>query len=273
MNKLIIIIFFLYKLILIKIIIIIILIIILFTLINIFLKNKYYENFDNKIVFLNSKELYEILKNDSDNYYKTFFDNDFYSRKVSSIHEYINLIKSSPVNFNDYEKTKLTKCIKEADNFFENIYFEWFNGKKVLTIPWYLGMVQNKLYENGLPHTRNNIIIISKENINNYTELKLIKTLIHEKVHIYQKIFKSDIITYLKKNNFIKYKKRTDVDNIRSNPDLDDWIYKDSNNNILKAVYNKNPSSVEDIQYLPINNQNYEHPFEKMAIEIEKLKK
>ena len=246
---------------------------ILFIFTNNFLKKKYYEKFNNKIVFLTDSELYKILEKDSDNYYKTFFENDFYSRKVKTIDEYIELIKSSPTNFNDYEKTKLIKCIKEADIFFENIFFEWFDGKKAITIPWNLGMVKNKLYENGLPHTRNNIIIISKENVNNFTELKLIKTLIHEKVHIYQKIYKNDITNYLKKNNFIKYKKKNNLDNIRSNPDLDNWIYKDSNNNILKAVYNNNPSSIEDIKYLPINNQTYEHPYEKMAIEIEKLKK
>jgi hypothetical protein len=247
--------------------------IILFVLINNFFKKKDNENFNNKIVFLKGYELYKILKEDNDNYYKTFFDNDFYSRKIKNINEYIELIKSSPTDFNDSEKLKLTKCIKEADVFFENIFFEWFDGKKSVTIPWVLGIVKNKLYENGLPHTRNNIIIISKDNINDFTELKLTKTLIHEKVHIYQKIYKNEVITYLKKNNFIKYKKKSNLDNIRSNPDLDNWIYKDSNNNILKAVYNNNPSSIEDIKYLPINNQSYEHPYEKMAIEIEKLKK
>ena len=254
------------------IILLLFILLILFIFINKFLK-KNNENFNNKIVFLKGYELYKILKEDKDNYYKTFFDNDFYSRKIKTIDEYIELIKSSPTEFNDYEKTKWTKCIKEADIFFENILFEWFNGKKAINIQWNLGIVKNKLYENGLPHTRNNIIIISKENVNNFNELKLTKTLIHEKVHIYQKIYKNDIIIYLKKNNFIKYKKKTNLDNIRSNPDLDNWIYKDSNNNILKAVYNNNPSSIEDIKYSPINNQTYEHPFEKMAIEIEKLKK
>jgi hypothetical protein len=256
-----------------KIVILILIILFIFIFINNFIKKKHNEKFNNKIVFLSGSELYKVLEEDNDNYYKTFFDNDFYSRNIKTIDEYIKLIKSSPTDFNDYEKTRLRKCIKKADIFFENIFFEWFNGKKAITIPWNLGMVKNKLYENGLPHTRNNIIIISKINVNNFDDLKLIKTLIHEKVHIYQKIYKNDILTYLKKNNFIKYKKKTILDNIRSNPDLDNWIYKDSNNNILKAVYNKNPSSIEDIKYSPINNQTYEHPFERMAIEIEKLKK
>ena len=95
------------------------------------------------------------------------------------------------------------------------------------------------------------------------------KTLMHEKVHIYQKIYKDHVEKYIKMNNFIKIKERSSSDNIRANPDLDNWIYKDSNNNIYQAIYNNKPSSVEDITYLPFNSQSYEHPFEKMAIFIE----
>ena len=57
----------------------------------------------------------------------------------------------------------------------------------------------------------------------------------------------------------------------RANPDLDNWIYKDANNNIYKSYYNDMPSSIEDIKYYPVNNQRFEHPYEKMAIEIESL--
>ena len=77
-------------------------------------------------------------------------------------------------------------------------------------------------------------------------------------------------VLFLVKNNFTKYKKRTNEDNIRANPDLDNWIYQDLKGDIYEAIYNNNPSSIEDITYKPINNQSYEHPYEKMAIEIEK---
>jgi hypothetical protein len=75
---------------------------------------------------------------------------------------------------------------------------------------------------------------------------------------------------YLEKNNFKIIKQRTFFDNIRANPDLDNSIYSDDKNNIYKALYNSNkPTSIEDITYYPLKNQLYEHPFEKMAIEIE----
>ena len=156
----------------------------------------------------------------------------------------------------------------------KNINLKWFNGYKASLIPWNLGCINGKLYENGLPHTRNDIILISNKDINKYNVNKLVKTLIHEKVHIYQKIYPNDCNIYIQTHNFTKLKIRNNNDNIRANPDLDNWIYKDKNEKIYKAEYNnKFPKSIEDITYYPLNSQSYEHPYEKMAIDIEHLYK
>lgn len=248
-----------------------ILILIIFYFLNINLKKKV--EFFNNIFFLDNTELYNILIDDSDNYYKSFYDKDLYSRKIKSIDEYKKLILYSVYNFTDKQKNKIIKCINEANIFFERINLDFLCSKKINEIPWKLGCIKGKLYENGLPHTRNNIIIISYNNIDNYSENKLIKTLIHEKIHVYQKKYINDINIYLVKNNFIKFKKRDKNDNIRANPDLDKWIYMDNDKNIYSALYNSNPKSIEDIIYYPKNNQSFEHPFEKMAIEIENMYK
>jgi hypothetical protein len=227
----------------------------------------------NEIInFLNSNELYDILKYDEDNYYKTFYELDLKTRNINNIKEYINLIKISVCNLNEKEKNKLILCIKNADARLEKIYFDWFDGKKAKELSWNIGCVKGKYYENGLPHTRGNIIILSKENINEYSEKKLTNTLIHEKVHIYQKKYSEDVQKYLDEHNFKIVKKKDSNDNIRANPDLNNFIYQDNNNNIYKAIYKDNPKSIEDIIYSPINTQSYEHPFENMAIFIENYK-
>lgn len=264
----------------------IILIWILFYIINKILINKeYYENsksqtntdlsfesiMSDNIIFLDSNNLYNILVNDNDNYYKTFYNTDLHVRKIKNIDEYFIYIKKSICSLNNNEKNKIIKCINNANNKLKYINKDWFSGEKCIKIPWKIASITGKLYENGLPHTRNDIIIISKEDINKNSEKKLTNTLVHEKVHIYQKIYKNDINIYLNKYNFKKYKKRSENDNIRSNPDLDDWIYIDDNNNVYKATYNENAESIEDIKYIPYDNQSSEHPFEKMAIEIENL--
>jgi hypothetical protein len=252
----------------------IIILLLIFILIFLFYTKKY-ESFENNldfsnIIFIEKDELFQILKNNNDNYYETFYNNDFKTRNIKNIDEYINFIKKSTSEFNNYEKEKISKCIKNVNNVFKNIELEWFNGIKANKLDWKIGCIIGKLYENGLPHTREDIIIISKKDINNKSEKDLTKTLLHEKIHIYQKNHPDEVQKYIRNNNFIKFKKRSLNDNIRANPDLDSWIYKDKNDILYKAVYNDNAESIEDITYFPIDNQSYEHPFEKMAIDMEK---
>ena len=51
---------------------------------------------------------------------------------------------------------------------------------------------------------------------------------------------------------------------LRSNPDLDDWIYIDKSNTLSCSYNNQNPDSINDVNCDPIN----EHPFEIMAYDI-----
>jgi hypothetical protein len=238
----------------------------IFFLINKFYKIEYYTN--NNVIFINKDNLINILKQDNDNYYKSFFHNDLYARKITSIEQYYGYIDNSIINFTDEEKIKLLKCIKIANDKLSEIKLTWFDGKKASNILWKLGCIKGKLYENGLPHTRDDIILLSNDYLNN-NENKIIKTLIHEKVHIYQKIYHNDVNKYIEENKYTKLKIRTYNDNIRANPDLNNWIYMDKNNKINKALYNPNPIDIEDITYYPGTTQSSEHPYEKMAIDIE----
>ena len=241
----------------------------IFYIINIYQVKDLFTN-PTPIEFLNTSEIYQIFKRDKDNYFKSFYKNDLYARHINSIQDYLDKIRSSTYNITDKQKTKITKCINNVNETCKNIKLGWFDGKKANSIKWKIGGITGKLYENGLPHTRDDIILISDENINNYSDTKLTKTLLHEKVHIYQKIYPDDIQLYISSKNFKKIRERSPSDNIRANPDLDNWIYQDLKGDIYEAIYNNNPSSIEDITYKPINNQSYEHPYEKMAIEIEK---
>ena len=254
--------------------IIIIMLLLFILLIILFIFSKKFENFTNysynNIYFLNNNESLYILKYNNDNYFNSFYKLDYVSRNIKNINEYFSMIHNSVDEFTYDEKEKIIKCIQLADNKIKNISLEWFNGNKCLNIPWNIICIKGKLYENGLPHTRGNYIIISKKDVNEFSIEKLTKTFIHEKVHIYQKIYKDDVDKYLIHHNFSKYKYRTNNDNIRANPDIDKWIYKDKNGNIYCAKYiNDNPKSIENIEYKPYNSQSYEHPFEKMAIFIE----
>ena len=152
-----------------------------------------------------------------------------------------------------------------------NNFYHGINLKKFLDLKWNIGFVCNNKYENGLPHTRNNIIILNRQKLDMDSDKKIMKTLIHEQIHVYQKQYPNEVLKYLQNNNFTKIKEREENDNIRANPDLDNFIYQDENYNTYKAVYNNNPNSIEDITYYPYNEQYYEHPNERMAIEFENI--
>jgi hypothetical protein len=217
-----------------------------------------HENFDNdKIKIYSRDELINILLKDSDNYVKSFNNNDFMARNVNNQEEYNKSIINSCVDINYQLKNKIEEQIQKANSKFKSYNIIGFDGEKCKQLPWNIGIVDGSQYENGYPHTRNNIVIIHLSIIND----NLYSTLIHEKVHIYQKIFPNDIQIYLNNNNFIKV--NTQIIN-RANPDIDNNIYKDKNNNVLYCIYNNNPKNISDIRC-----SHSEHPFEFMAYQIQ----
>ena len=141
----------------------------------------------------------------------------------------------------------------------KTIKLDWFNGQKASKISWKIAYIPGLKYEHGLPHTRNDVIIITKPT-------HLFTTLVHEKVHLYQKKYPDDVELYLLQKGFERLRKREKKDCIRANPDIDQWIYK-RGKRIYKCVYkSKFPDSIEEVTSFM-----FEHPFETMAEDIEKL--
>jgi hypothetical protein len=114
------------------------------------------------------------------------------------------------------------------------------------------------------------VIIIPSKIIKNYSWDELIKTMIHEKVHVYQKTFPEKIDNYLKQNQYSKHS-HIDANTLhRANPDTDLTIYKHSpSNKIYEMTYQSSkPRSISDTVHFSYGD---EHPFEEMAIHIENL--
>jgi hypothetical protein len=216
--------------------------------------------------YMNKEELYEYLIKDNDNYFKNFSNIDMKVRNVNNIEEYYQKIKQSCSNIDKPTQTFLNKCITIANNRLNNYKCIGFDGAKCANIIWNIGIIKDRLYEEGYPHTRYNVIIIPSRSLNNKDSL--INTLIHEKIHVYQKMYPNDIEQYLEANGFTKYKLRSTFNNTRSNPDMDEWIYKNKNNEIMMAEYNNDPKSIMDVHIKPNNTSKYEHPFEYMAYHI-----
>lgn len=231
-------------------------------------------NNNNNTIFLTKEELFNFLNLNIDNYYDTFTKKDLMVRNVNNLDEYIKKIYNSVSEFTPNEKRIIQTCINKISNNLDKIKFDYFDGEKANEIIWKIGCIKGDKYEDGLPHTRNDIIILNKNNITENSMNDIISLLIHEKVHVYQKMYPEDINNYLKKNNFKRIGERSEInnssnlENIRANPDLDKWVYED-NNKIYKAIYEPNAKTVSDVKYSSNDGQKSEHPFEKMAIELE----
>lgn len=227
-----------------------ILIIIIFIYIIFYEINESFTNYSN-VIFKSKEEIQLFIINDRDDYIKNMSIYDLRARKIKSHEEYINIIITNILDFTNEQKEKLKKCAKKASNYFNN-------GKE-----WNFALISS-VYEEGFPHTREDIIFLSPA-ILNYDDNNLTKTLIHESIHIYQRYNKKDMDEYMIKNGFEKIRRREKGGLIRSNPDLDEFIYKNKNGIEMMATYNSEyPNGIGDIK---ISN-NMEHPFEYMAYEI-----
>jgi hypothetical protein len=220
------------------------------------------------VTFYDEKDTTEFLLRDSDNYVRNFTIYDLMARKVDSKDEYIKKISQCSKNFSQEQKDIIKTACSQADEFLFN-YNNILNGKEISKIPWVFCLTYNNNYEyeNGFPHTRENIIFIPDKIIPNTVTIDLVNTLIHEKIHIYQRYNKNimDVIM-----NNMGYKITTEYNpKKRANPDLDYNTYYDRNKEVLlQCYYNSDrPNSITDVTCTD-NNNIYEHPYELIAYKI-----
>ena len=250
-----------------------------------------YDDVDNHIYYMNKDETMMFLEYDEDKYVSNLSTVDLYARKVLSKEEYIYIIKNSATSFTNNDKDILNKCIERADELLRSVkiyniskennlsYTKNFNFNDLANIKWVLSLTSsensdNNLiggYEEGLPHTRKNVIFLSNK-ILNYPEDELIKILIHEKIHIYQRnneeLFKIILenMGYTEVSNITEISYNT-IKHIRSNPDVNRKIYKNQNTGkFMLCLYNSDkPNGINDVD---LKDYSLEHPYEKIAYEI-----
>jgi hypothetical protein len=223
-----------------------------------------FESNDSNLIILSNDEIKDFILKDEDNFIKNLSQADLKARKSISNDDYLKKVYDS-IHYspsND-DINLLKKATNEADTLLKKDY------KKISELDWKIALIGDIQYENGFPHTRKDIIFL-------FTYLldlpykKLVNILIHEKIHVFQRYYPNDSIMKNYMKQFQKIKLRDDLykENslLRSNPDLDEWIYKDKKSNVIYyANYSSDrPTKINDI----LSQSNEEHPFEKMAYEI-----
>lgn len=211
------------------------------------------------IYYLEKYKLEKLLKSDFDNFYDTISECNLQLRNINNKYHFINNIGCNIYYPSKYEKKIINNAIIKAHNKLKNINYIGFDYNKFKKYPWIIGISIGDNYEFGYPHTRGNIIILNYNNIYNND---LYKTLIHERIHIYQKTFPDDIKYFLKYFNF-KIERKKEFDDLH-NPDTDNLIY--SSNNIIYECKIKN----NKLCYTNESSE-YEHPYEFMSYKITNL--
>lgn len=235
------------------------------------LKSKMIKN-TSSIFFLSKEETQHVLDADADHYYETFNKVDLKLRKSKNIKDYKKKIGNSGSDGTEEAKEKITKCIENMHKKIETRRDEIVDGiplGKLMDIQWRIGFVGDDAYENGLPHTRGDVIILNNKNIQRINMEEMTTMLVHEKIHVYQKKHASDFSKHLEKD-FTKTKKKQSQTR-PANPDADEFEYKrKGDGKVLKGTYNKNPTSFRDITFTE-NDHTLEHPSEMIAYKLESL--
>lgn len=225
------------------------------------------------IHFLKATEIQKVINKDDDHYYDTFHQVDFDVRQIKNKKEYLEKIAKSGCEGDDQVREKITQCIHRVHDTLLSKQHAGIHMETFLKIPWKIGFVCDKRYENGLPHTRGDVIILNAMDVKNRTTSQVCRLLIHEKTHVYQKT--KDMSGYLKENYKVvgstKKKDNKKDESIPANPDTDSFIYKNiETNEVLQGKYNKTPTHFRDISFTR-DDHTLEHPFEHMAYNMERL--
>lgn len=221
------------------------------------------ECYSNKINILTPDQTFHTISSNT-SFWSLLTDKEWRKRKVHNLPEYLRLIQPTLIALTSSQKATLIRLCDNADQRLAQIHLPYFSGKKASEMEWNIGVFKGTAYEYGWPHTVGNVILMPLQLIER-GDTSDIETLIHEKVHVYQRLYPSDLDTYLTANHFKKWKRRSDYDpDRRPNPDTDDWVYTHNGQVMTEDM-------ILHLQSPDPNSQYYEHPFERMAIEIGRI--
>lgn len=178
-----------------------------------------------------------------------FFNNmnsyDLQVRKSNNNNEYLKKYQLGYRTFTKQQK----KILDNIVNIIENKINKYDNFKN---IKWIFVKIDTNL-ENSYPHTIENVIVLS-DNFFNYSFKSQINTIIHEKIHIYQRIYPEYIHILYNKWGFKKI--NFTINNNRNNPDIKN--YYSYNNNILIQLYINDPLELyhSNTYFIDLENNN-----------------
>jgi hypothetical protein len=192
-------------------------------------------------IYLSPTEAYDNIERS--NYINNFTKMDVKIRGCHNIRECKRIYKQNMIEFTDSEKAILEENVKVANEKIKIL-------KNLYNVPWKFAKTTEKI-DNGLPHTHLDTIYLSNLYFNNPS----ISTLIHEKIHLYQKSKPIQTYNLYKLYGYERINKTHDKMR-RSNPDLDEYDYI-KNGKVIYSVYKDNATKLTDIKLKNSYNGSY----------------
>lgn len=213
------------------------------------IKNIYILTYKPKISYITRDHLYLLVTNNP--YFNNLSQADLAARHANNTREYTSSYVDAYEEFTHEEKQYIQTLVAEADLKCLKIF------KGLYKIPWRFCKL-NKTIENALPHTHGDTIILSSAFFNaSINHQKFLKTLIHEKVHIYQRQNRNKCEKLYASWGFIPYDKPyydAYLSLKRSNPDISHIVYGTSDGPIMQLFTSRSPQSLLESYPVIINN-------------------
>ena len=221
------------------------------------------------VLFLHRNDTCQYFKQDPDEYFDSLSMPDLISQNSFSKEQFQMKACLASSTFTFYEKLRCMIACKKANLFFKRLNIPNIDNQKLVDIPWILAKTNGKIYEDGYPHTRDNIIFVSDITLKSTI---LDQILVHEKVHIYSRLYPTEMKNWMYQHKFDLVSSVPYRDIVRSNPDSDRLIYKDKNGRMMHTLFRSiHPLSLNDADYPVKNCPGSEHPNESLAYYIDYL--
>lgn len=246
---------------------------ILFSFIILFILFTFQERYQNviNITFLTKENTIDFFQKDVDGYIEQLSLPDLIAQKANTHQEFLNAICNAADSFSLSEKAKCLYTCTLADRWIRNKMKQYtgINNQKLANLPWKLSLTRGRVNEEGLPHTRKDVIFLSDDTLS-LSNKELTRTLIHEKIHVYERLFPQDMELWMNASGYKRYKRLSEHQLARSNPDVDGWTYINPQGLETVVFYrSEKPKGIDDVIYPGAQHPNTEHPYETLAYMID----
>jgi hypothetical protein len=181
--------------------------------------------------YLSAKETNDFLAADRDGFVASLNPINLFARRSNSKEEYLARISKAGRDFTPEQKEAIDTLTRK--------------------LPASKFALVDDTYEDGMPHTREDIIFISS--------VPSLSTILHERLHVKQRYSPPDLVGM----GYTLVGKRSEYPRARINPDVNDdvWLSPVTNRPMVALFTSDRPLNLSDINIQP----HYEHPYEYLA--------